>query len=744
MKNNFLLSLLLALSIHATPQDPAGEKIKQELAAHPQQDSFRVNRLLEMVYFSKDENYYLEALNISRKINYAIGEAYALVHLGFRKTRQGQRQLGDSMIHRADSIAKKTGNIDLLATLQVYQGYGSVYMNSRMGLARLLVAEKTAERSGNKKLLSICRYYIGIEYGNALGDLPRGLEYYLKCIQTSEQSNYLRMMCNGFIAVGQLYNRMDDQDNAVLYYQKAKEANIQLKNPAIESQLFTREGNQYRKKGRYAEALDAYKKAAIASKDADSTLIVTIQVNLAKTYNELDSLALAFKYGFSSLRYAKKVGDNLLFASILPALSTTYLKNNMPDSAIYYSGLGYDTSKSIGAVEVMRDNAEAIANAYAYKKDFANAYTWRLLYFNHRDSALNSEVRNKSALLQYNIDLEKKQAQITALHQEKKLQQNFLYSALAVLLLIIITAFILLKSNRQKQKANKLLQKQKHEIEDQRDRTNKALADLQQTQKQLIQSEKMASLGELTAGIAHEIQNPLNFVNNFSEVNKELIGEMKDEIEKGNYDEAKTIAKDIEENEEKINHHGKRADAIVKGMLQHSRSSSGIKEPTDINALADEYLRLSYHGLRAKDKSFNATMKTDFDTSIGNINIIPQDIGRVILNLLTNAFYAVNERKKQEPGKYEPTVTVSTSYSPLLRRGVGGEVQIKIADNGNGIPPKVLDKIFQPFFTTKPTGQGTGLGLSLSYDIVTKGHGGELTVETKEKEGSVFILQLPG
>ncbi|MBL0132145.1 MAG: two-component sensor histidine kinase [Chitinophagaceae bacterium] len=268
---------------------------------------------------------------------------------------------------------------------------------------------------------------------------------------------------------------------------------------------------------------------------------------------------------------------------------------------------------------------------------------------------------------------------------------------------------------------------------------NDTLADLKATQSQLIQSEKMASLGELTAGIAHEIQNPLNFVNNFSELNKELLSEMNEEIGKGNYDEVKEIARDVTENEEKINHHGKRADAIVKGMLQHSRSS-GIKEPTNINALADEYLRLAYHGLRAKDKSFNATLKTEYDETIGNINIIPQDMGRVILNLITNAFYAVGEKKKQQPD-YEPIVTVATRSIKTPLGGLG--VLISVKDNGNGIPQNVLDKIFQPFFTTKPTGKGTGLGLSMSYDIVTKGHGGELKVETKEGEGAQFIINLP-
>jgi two-component system NtrC family sensor kinase len=265
------------------------------------------------------------------------------------------------------------------------------------------------------------------------------------------------------------------------------------------------------------------------------------------------------------------------------------------------------------------------------------------------------------------------------------------------------------------------------------------------TQKQLIQSEKMASLGELTAGIAHEIQNPLNFVNNFSDVNTELIEELKNELKEGNTEEVIAIANDIKANEEKINHHGKRADAIVKGMLQHSRSTGNTKEPTDINVLADEYLRLAYHGLRAKDKSFNATLKTAYDETIEKINIIPQDIGRVILNIITNAFYAVTEKKKSpHPLKggmeYEPVVSITTKRfsTPLW----DGGIEIRIADNGNGIPQKVVDKIFQPFFTTKPTGQGTGLGLSLAYDIV-KAHGGELKVETKEGQGAEFIIQLP-
>jgi signal transduction histidine kinase len=246
----------------------------------------------------------------------------------------------------------------------------------------------------------------------------------------------------------------------------------------------------------------------------------------------------------------------------------------------------------------------------------------------------------------------------------------------------------------------------------------------------------MASLGELTAGIAHEIQNPLNFVNNFSEINRELIAELVQEIEKGNYAEVVALSADIISNEEKINHHGKRADNIVKGMLQHSRTSSGQKELTDINALADEYLRLSYHGLRAKDKSFNAKFEAMLDEKLPKVNVMGQDIGRVMLNLINNAFYAVSEKYKSGVQGYEPTVTVQT-------KKLEKHIQIRIKDNGNGIPSSIQNKIFQPFFTTKPTGQGTGLGLSLSYDIITKGHDGSLELETNEGLGTEFIITLP-
>jgi signal transduction histidine kinase len=261
------------------------------------------------------------------------------------------------------------------------------------------------------------------------------------------------------------------------------------------------------------------------------------------------------------------------------------------------------------------------------------------------------------------------------------------------------------------------------------------VANLKSTQAQLVQSEKMASLGEITAGIAHEIQNPLNFINNFAQVNEEFIAEAEEAIDKGRPDDVKQILKNLSENEKKINQHGQRADSIVKGMLQHSRSSTGQKEPTDMNALVDEYLRLSYHGWRAKDNTANISLKRSFDPSVNSISVVPQDIGRVILNLCNNAFYAVSEKKKTQPDTYVPTVEVCTVQADH-------KIEIKIKDNGNGIPNAAIKKIFQPFFTTKPAGQGTGLGLSLTYDII-KAQGGEISFETKEGQGSEFTIQFP-
>jgi signal transduction histidine kinase len=419
-------------------------------------------------------------------------------------------------------------------------------------------------------------------------------------------------------------------------------------------------------------------------------------------------------------------------ALIYVSLARYYNKMAQPDSALYYAKKGLAIAERVLSTKSTYESAEMLAHIYEQKHEVDSAFVYLKLSNGLKDSLFNVAKSQEIENLATNEIIRELELESTQAAYKSKLR---FYGLTALLFVALIVAFLLWRNNNNRRQAFEMLQEQKRTIETQKAKVETTLEELKITQRQLIQSEKMASLGELTAGIAHEIQNPLNFVNNFSEVSKELLVEMKDELETGNTADAKEIAADVIENLEKILHHGKRADAIVKGMLQHSRSSSGQKEATDINKLADEYLRLAYHGLRAKDKAFNVTMKTDFDETIETIKVVPQDIGRVMLNLITNAFYAVAEKKKQQPDGYEPTVSVST-------KKLNNTVEIEVADNGNGIPQKVWDKIFQPFFTTKPTGEGTGLGLSLSYDIV-KAHGGELKVESKEGLGAVFVVTLP-
>jgi signal transduction histidine kinase len=364
--------------------------------------------------------------------------------------------------------------------------------------------------------------------------------------------------------------------------------------------------------------------------------------------------------------------------------------------------------------------------------DFEKAYEYSKLEALEREKYLNSIIDRleSEALIKY--ETAKKDEMIDRQEDTIAWQKRtqILYISIAILLIASLLGMI---------RSRRKIRKKQKEIEQSRKELQKSLENLKATQAQLIHAEKMASLGELTAGIAHEIQNPLNFVNNFSEVSVDLVGEMNEELESGNTEEVTAIAADLKQNLEKINHHGQRASSIVKGMLEHSRAGDGHKEPTDINALADEYFRLAYHGLRAKDKSFNADFKSDFDEGLPIIDLVPQDVGRVLLNLINNAFYAVHQKTLSgldSQGTYKPLVTITT-------KNLGDKIEISVEDNGNGIPESVKEKIFQPFFTTKPTGQGTGLGLSMSYDIITKGHGGTIKVNSKPGKGTEFIIQLP-
>ncbi|HRD57708.1 MAG TPA: ATP-binding protein [Ferruginibacter sp.] len=463
--------------------------------------------------------------------------------------------------------------------------------------------------------------------------------------------------------------------------------------------------------------------AYVSSNNLDSAeYFANINYKLTMKYGKLspDLANNTFQIlGDIALKKAKyeEALKNYRLAGSKGGMAAVYIHLNQQDSVIFYAFQGLEEAERIKNPRSIQMFSTILATAYE-TSDPGKSNIYLQKYIKATEAIYNY---NKLKQLE-ELSLARQQEEFEIQKKTINTRNRYLFLVFsAVILSLIILLTFLWRNNKFRQRVNK-------QLED-------SFAKLKSTQSQLLQSEKMASLGELTAGIAHEIQNPLNFVNNFSEVSTELVDEMNEEIEKGNLEDAREIANDLKQNLEKITHHGKRAGEIVKGMLQHSRKSEGKKEPTDINALCDEYLRLAYHGLRAKDKSFNAEMKTGFDETIGNINVVPQDIGRVILNLITNAFYAVNEKKKTADEIYNPLVSLHT-------KKLGNKIEICVSDNGNGIPEAIKDKIFQPFFTTKPTGSGTGLGLSLSYDIV-KAHGGDLEVETKEGEGTAFIIQLP-
>ena len=486
------------------------------------------------------------------------------------------------------------------------------------------------------------------------------------------------------------------------------------------------------------KAIDALKKAG--KPDYDLMPAYNTRGNIYKYLERYDDALTEYK---TNLELAAKNNKESFVYPTLGNIGHIYKLQEKYNEAIPYFKQAVELMKKYGDIQNLRENYMHISDSYYALGEYKEAFDYRTLYFEEVLESKNTIIDQLESELIIKYETAQKDKTIVEQGQtisEQKRTQILYVSIAGLLAVILLGMYFSLRNIRRKRKElknlNVALERRRQEAQLSNEALSKSMEELKTTQNQLIQSEKMASLGELTAGIAHEIQNPLNFVNNFSELSNELIDEMNHEIEKGDMAEARAIAMDVKQNLEKINHHGKRADAIVKGMLQHSRSSVAVKEPTDINALCEEYLRLAYHGLRAKKKSFNARLETDFDKSIDTIKVIPQDIGRVVLNIITNAFYALNERKKDAPQDYEPTITIST-------RKVNGKIEIVVQDNGNGIPEEVVHKVFQPFFTTKPTGQGTGLGLSMSYDIVTKGHDGDLMVESTIGVGTSFILLLP-
>jgi two-component system NtrC family sensor kinase len=537
--------------------------------------------------------------------------------------------------------------------------------------------------------LVICYHY--------LGDFNTELKYSQASVKMVKESfpDSLAFIYTGFAMA---YGDLNLYDSALLY---AKKSYQQLKEWEIEnyfSSIYPQLGNAFAGKKEYDSAILYFHKgievSAMNNYFPDEIDCYNGIASVYKVSNKPDS---ALWYGTKTLthKFSKFYRDGVFKAATL--LASVYESKGKPDSALKYLKL---------AIEI-------------------------------KDSLFT---RQKTIAIQ-NLELSERQKQ-QDLEKSKRVYQDRmkLWALLGSLFILSSVAVLQWRNNNQRKKAFELLQKQERETDFQKQKAEQSLYELKTTQSQLIQSEKMASLGEMTAGIAHEIQNPLNFVNNFAEINRELIAEvnvqkLKAKTGEGNAELENELMNDIEQNLEKISHHGKRADAIVKSMLQHSRTSIGQKEASDINALTDEYLRMAYHGFRRKDKDFNVMLETDFDSSISKIDIIPQDFARVLMNLYNNAFYAVAEKIKKSNDHFEPKVITRT-------RKNGNTAEISVEDNGTGIPDKIKEKIFQPFFTTKPTGEGTGLGLSISHDII-KAHNGNMSVRSAEGEGTEIMITLP-
>jgi len=592
----------------------------------------------------------------------------------------------------------------------------------------LLKALKTARNLNDNSATIEALLAIGFVY--ALVEKKYvAIKYQQEALELFEQANDSIGIARVHNDMGVTFDFAGEIDSALVHHKKALALRLNYNNEYDTFSSYTYIGDLLALNGDIKGAIENTEKGLSYTNHPYITSIISSYIKLGDFYNKLPDSNKANDTFIKAKQLSEENEYSEGILSVAIQLARLAEKNGNYKQALSFLRLAEGKAPEVN-LQVKSLFYKAIAFAYSELGDYKKAYQNNVIYAGLKDSVLAAEnlskVTKMTNIMAFENELALKKEnneRIMALKQaeidrEKVTRNLFLVGMIVAVIFVVIT----LVRFFEKKKLNETLEH--------------TLSNLKSTQKQLIQSEKMASLGELTAGIAHEIQNPLNFVNNFSELSSELIDEMNQEVENGDFEEVKFISADIKSNLEKITHHGKRAEGIVKGMLQHSRSSSGIKEKTDLNALCDEYLRLAYQGLRVKDKSFNATLTTDFDAKLGKIDILPQEMGRVILNLITNAFYAVKERKTKDGDAFEPQVSISTKIQE-------NEIHILVSDNGYGIPDSIKDKIFQPFFTTKPTGQGTGLGLSMSYDIIKNSHQGELLVETIVNQGTIFTIKLP-
>ena len=573
------------------------------------------------------------------------------------------------------------------------------------------------------------------------GEWTEALEINFATLKIAQSIQSPYGIANSLTNLGYIYFKLGGYRQAISYYRRGLDKYTQISKEAksVSRQNYARQAmskamsgiaSVYIRLAKFDSARVINEQAyQLVDQDED---ILPMLINTGLLQVAMDHSERALPSFRKALSLTEAQFDRIDRSEIYLDLATVFNKIRQPDSSLYYAKLALQNTQPGFKYEQLQAS-NLLAKLYKAQSNLDST-----VYYLEMSKAINDSMYGPEKFQKIQLLVLTEQQQQQELLAQKQAYQNRIrfYALITGLGMLLLIAFGLWFRNRQKQKANAILQQQKEEINHQRTKAETALTDLRSTQAQLIQKEKLASLGELTAGIAHEIQNPLNFVNNFSEVSAELVSELREEEARIGRDTEliDELLNDLASNLQKIHHHGERASSIVKGMLEHARTESGEKRPTDLNALADEYLKIAYHGLRAKDKSFNCDLVTHFDPSLEPVEVAPQEIGRVLLNLFTNAFYAIHQRQFLADADYTPTIRVSTKQ---LTDGL----EIYVQDNGTGIPDSVKAKIFQPFFTTKPTGEGTGLGLSLSYDIITKGHGGTLTVESTVGEGTEFIIR---
>ncbi len=750
MRRLFLCLVYWLLAVGACAQtSPTTQRLWQALRRHPAADTGRVNRLNALAENRFDlvepsdvpppvrDSLARQALVLAQRLGDGDGQAFALYNMATASGSGPGAPRAHERLQQALLLAERAVDplllIHVLDALSWYEGAtGRPSMRRALALARA---------TGRPELLADCYGNESTYFLRMKGDYNRSLQSMFQALDVAQRAHLPEIEVLALVNIGERYKYLGDYDQALAYARQTTVRAARLANAwrraYFQSRALAYTGDCYRLTGRYAPAIVAYQQALRTNQRIYLTL--TAKSGLADAYERQGSpQALPYARQLLAETSLPQQPDQRrdARARVCATLGRYYLRTGQPDSAVAFGRQSLRLTQYNIAKEPVRDALQLLAEAHAQRREFTAAYAYLRRYLGLRDTLNSEQVTRQATADRFTQDLVRlRQARTRDAAQARRrlIVGIFLLSGALVLLVLSVIFYL---AYRRSERLKRLVMVQKQDLQTQRDQLDKSLTKLRATQAQLIQKEKMASLGELTAGIAHEIQNPLNFVNNFAEVSTELVAELKEAQAIGDTQEVTALADDLSQNLSKITEHGKRAAGIVRGMLEHSRTSTGERAPTDLNQLAEKYLRLAYQGLRAKDKTFNATLETDFAPGLPLVEAAGADLGRVLLNLFGNAFYAVQKRQQLGEAGYRPTVTVSTKQ-------LENQVEIRVVDNGTGIPDEVKAKIFQPFFTTKPTGEGTGLGLSLSYDIVTKAHGGTLSVESQPGQGTEFSIYLP-